>query len=257
MSLSALTHPLLWSLYSKKLISKIDTPRCFGALTKEESQERGMRLAEGKAGSIEEGSLLILYWLVDPNDGCIVDARFLAYGPSALIGAAEIFSLLIVSKNYDQARRVSAELIDKQVRESADKPAFPPETKYYLNLVIEAAAGAANQCMDIPLSTAYAAPPAPLDIGEVREGGYPDWEALSKDQQMGLIEHIISSDIRPYIEMDAGGVALTDFSNGHEVHIAYSGSCTSCFSATGTTLAYIQQVLRAKLHKSLVVIPDL
>ena len=69
-----------------------------------------------------------LYWLVDPDDGIIVDARFQAYGQSALIGAAEIACELSVGKNYDQARRIGAELIDKQVRDRPDEPAFPKET---------------------------------------------------------------------------------------------------------------------------------
>jgi NifU-like protein len=72
-----------------------------------------------------------------------------------------------------------------------------------------------------------------------------------------LLEEIIARDIRPYIELDAGGIQVIDLTTENEVLIAYQGSCTSCFSATGTTLSYIQQVLRAKVHPSLVVVPDL
>ncbi len=111
--------------------------------------------------------------------------------------------------------------------------------------------------MDIPLAASYVAPPAPHDIGEVLEGGYPGWNTLSKVQQLGIIEEVIARDIRPYIELDAGGVQVLDLVQEREVLIAYQGSCTSCFSATGTTLSYIQQVLKAKVHPDLIVIPDL
>lgn len=257
MSLQTLTQSFPWSRYSKKLIAKIDKPRCGGFFAKSQSEERGMRLAIGKEGSYEDGNFICLYWLVDPDDGIIVDARFQAYGQSALIGAAEIACELVIGKNYDQARRIGADLIDKQVRDRPDEPAFPNETSPHLNIVLEAIDHAAESCTDISLAPNYVAPPAPLDIGEVLEGGYPGWETLSKGQKLSLIEEIIARDIRPYIELDAGGIKILDLLNGNEVHIAYQGSCTSCFSATGTTLSFIQQVLRGKVHPSLVVVPDL
>ncbi len=257
MSLRTLTHPFPWSRYSKKLNAKIERPRSVGFFTKEQSEERGMRLACGKEGKMEDGNMIYLYWLVDPEEGTVVDARFQAYGQSALIGAAEIACELAIGKNYDQARRIGADLIDKQVRDRADEPAFPKETSPHLNLVLGALDQAADQCMDIPLPTNYVAPPAPLDIGEVLEGGYPGWDTFTLKQKMGLIEDVIARDIRPYIELDAGGVQVIDLINQREVIIAYQGSCTSCFSATGTTLSYIQQVLRGKVHPSLIVIPDL
>jgi NifU-like protein len=257
MSLHTLTHPFPWSRYSKKLNAKIDRPRCVGFFTKEQSEERTMRLAQGQEGAIEEGNLISLYWLVDPEDGMIVDARFQVYGQSALIGAAEVACELVIGKNYDQARRIGAELIDKQVRDRPDEPAFPKETSPHLNLVLGAIDNAAETCMDIPLPTSYVAPPAPRDIGEILEGGYPGWETFSHKQKIGLIEEVIARDVRPYIELDAGGIQVLDLLNDREVIIAYQGSCTSCFSATGTTLSYIQQVIRGKVHPSLLVVPDL
>ena len=65
-----------------------------------------MRLAEGKSGTLAEGNALVLYWLVDKDDGIIVDARFQVYGQSVLIGAAETTCDLLIGKNYDQAKRI-------------------------------------------------------------------------------------------------------------------------------------------------------
>lgn len=257
MSLKSLIQPFPWSRYSKKLNAKIERPRCFGFFAKDQTEERGMFLAIGQEGSIADGNLIRLYWMVDPDDGIIVDARFQVYGQSALIGAAEIACEMVIGKNYDQARRISAELIDKQVRDRSDEPAFPKETSPHLNLVLGAMDAAAELCMEIPLAPNYYAPPAPMDIGEILEGGYPGWENLSKEQRLGLIEEIIARDVRPYIELDAGGIKVLDLVNGQEVLIAYQGSCTSCFSATGTTLSFIQQVLKGKVHPSLTVTPDL
>lgn len=257
MGLEALTTPFPWSRYSKKLAAKIDNPRCAGLFTREEAEARDMRFVEATEGSVEDGNAVRLYWLVDKDDGIIVDAKFQVYGQSALIGAAEAACDLLVGKNYDQARRISADLIDKQLRDRSDTPAFPKETYPHLNLVLGAIDSAAEQCTDIPFADTYVAPPVPSDIGEVIPGGYPGWLDLPLKKKIAVIEQVLDQDIRPYIALDAGGVSVLNLINDKELVIAYQGTCTSCYSSVGTTLSYIQQVLRAKVHPDITVVPDL
>ncbi len=158
-------------------------------------------------------------------------------------------------KTYDQALRLTAELIDKQVRDKTEIPAFPKEAFSYLNLVLDAATHAAEQCLDIPFAEQFI--PTPLDPQNFGDGnGYPGFKELNKDQKIAVIEHIIASDIRPYIELDAGGIEVLDLVDDRELTIAYQGACTSCHSATGTTLNAIQEILRAKVDPALTVIPD-
>ena len=257
MGLAALITPFPWYRYSKKLAGKIDNPRCMGFFTVEESEARDMKLVEGNEGAIEDGNMVRLYWLVDKDDGIIVDAKYQVYGQSALIGAAEAACELLVGKNYDQAKRVSVDLIDKQLRDRSDEPAFPKETYPHLNLVLSAIEACAEQCTDIPFADTYVAPPVPADIGEVVPGGYPGWKDLTLKKKIAVIEQVLDQDIRPYIALDAGGVSVLNLIEDKELVISYQGSCTSCYSSVGTTLSYIQQVLRAKVHPDLVVVPDL
>lgn len=257
MGLEALTTPFPWARYSKKLLAKIDNPRCAGEFDKAQSEERGMRLAIGEEGHCEEGNAVRLYWLVDKEDGIIVDAKFLVFGQSALIGAAEAVCELLIGKNYDQARRVSADLLDSNLRDRTDIPAFPKETYPHLNLVLGAVESAAEQCLDIPFPATYVAPPVPGNIGEIVEGGYPGWIELPLKKKIAVIEEVLDHDVRPYIALDAGGIEVLNLLNDREVIVAYQGSCTSCYSAIGTTLSYIQQVLRAKVHPQLSVVPDM
>ncbi len=257
MSLALLTSPFPWAHYSKKLATRIDSPYSAGFFTPDETKARGMFLAEGAEGSIEDGNYIHLYWMVDPDDGVIVDSRFQIFGQSALIGAAEAACDLLVGKNYDQAKRVTADLIDKSLRDKSDQPAFPKETYPHLNLVLEAILKAAEQCQGIPFADTYVAPPAPFDAGEVVEGGYPGWQDLSNEQKIAIIEEVLDRDIRPYIALDAGGVEVVELRNGKELIIAYQGSCTSCMSSVGATLSYIQQTLRNKICKDLSVTPNL
>lgn len=246
-----------WMRYSKKLQAKIDHPRSVGFFTKEEADLRDLRFVEAIEGNLQDGNEARLYFLVDKDDGIIVDVRFQAFGQSALIGALEVASELMIGKNYDQAKRISADLLDKQLRDKSDTQSFPNETYPHLNLVIAAIEKGAEQCTDLPLALNYVAPPAPIDIGEVREGGYPGYAELTKEQKKAVIEEVLDQDVRPYIALDAGGVTLLDLIDDRQILISYQGSCTSCYSSVGTTLSFIQQVLRAKVHPQMVVTPEL
>jgi len=256
MSIEALTATYPWARYSKKLKQKIDTPHNAGKFDANDAKNRGMRYAEGVSGGIEEGNAVKLYWFVDPQDGIIVDSKFQVYGQSALIGAAEAVCDLLVGKNYDQAKRMSAELIEHELADKGEKHAFPWETASHLNLVLEAIDEAADMCADIPLAANYVAPPAPTAPQEVVEGGIPGWDSYTAEQRKQIIEEILDRDIRPYIALDAGGVEIVSL-NQNELVIAYQGACTSCISSVGATLSYIQQTLRNQVHPDLQVIPNL
>jgi len=254
MSFSALIQPFPWFRYSRKLRERILSPRNTGIFTANEAKERGMRLAVGFDGSIQNGNAISLYWLVDPDDGVIVDSKFQVYGQSALIGAADAACEVLVGKNYEQARRLSAELVDREMRDKQDSPAFPWETAPHLNLVIGAIEEAADQCTDIPMAGTYEAPPAP-EITEAGDG-YPGWDLLPTDQQTKVLEDVLDHEIRPYIALDGGGVEIVKLDE-KKVFIAYQGNCTSCMSSVGATLSYIQQTLRNRVHPAIVVIPEL
>lgn len=254
---SKLTLPFTWSLYSKKLVQKIENPKAIGILTKEEADERDLRFVTGEEGSIENGGLVRFYWFVDKEDGNLVDVKFQAYGNSALLGAAEEACSLLIGKNYDQAKRMTADLIDKELRDKDSIAAFPKEAFPYLNLVLGAIDNASALCNDLPLPDLYISTPAPRDIGEVLEGGIPGFKEFALKKKLAAIEEVLDREVRPYIALDAGGVEVIGLVNDREIIIAYQGSCTSCYSSIGTTLSFIQQMLKAKVHPDLIVTPNI
>lgn len=207
-----------------------------------------MRYVQGREGN------LCLYWLVDESDGVIADAKFQVLGPIGLIAAAEIASELVLRKNYDQVSRISADLIDQHVRDRKDIPAFPKEYDPYLNQVLSAIDRAVQQCLDIPFAISYDITPIERDFGEI-PGGIPGWETFAQEEKLRVIEEVVDKEIRPYIELDAGGIKVIELKEGREVMISYEGACTTCHSSTGSTLSAIQQILKARVHPSLVVIP--
>lgn len=243
-------RPFYWELFSKKLREKIDRLRFVGSFTLQLAEDKGMRYVTGWEGK------LCLYWLVDESDGVICDAKFQAFGPVSLIAAAEIASELVLRKNYDQVSRLTADLIDQHVRDRKEIPAFPKECDPILNQVLSAIDRAVQQCFDIPFAASYDMTPIENDFGEI-PGGIPGWEEFPHGHKVKIIEEVIDKEIRPYIELDAGGVKLIEFLESGEVLISYEGSCTTCHSSTGSTLTAIQKILRSRVHPSLFVTPKI
>lgn len=236
---------------SKKLRDKLDRLRFVGYFTVKEAEEKNMRLVTGREGQ------LCLYWLVDEADGIIADAKFQAFGPPYLIAVGEIASELVLRKNYDQASRISADLLDSFVRDRKETPAFPLAAAAYLNQAISAIDKAVHQCIDIPFAASdFDVTPIEWDGGD-NPGGFPGWENFPASQKLKIIEEVIDKEIRPYIELDAGNVKIVELKENGEVHIAYEGSCTTCHSATGSTLTAIQQIIKSRIHPSLSVVPVL
>lgn len=246
-------RPHYWELFSRKVRDRLARLAHVGTFLTKEATARCMRLVAGREGKSTES--VLLYWLVDPTDGIIADARFQAIGPPGLLAAAEIATEFAIRKHYDQMARLTADLLDQQVRDRRDVPAFPPECSVHLNKVLEAIEQAVQQCLDLPMPIDHETPidPALLE----NQGGVPNWEELPTQQKRRLIEEVIEKEILPYIELDAGGVKVIDFLHDQEIVIVYSGACTTCHSSTGSTLSAIQKMLQSRLHSSLSVTPRL
>jgi NifU-like protein len=234
----------------KKVREKIDRPLFVGHFLLADATNRAMRLVTGQEG------MLCFYWLVDEADGIIADAKFQAFGPPALVAIGEIVSEMVLRKNYDQASRISADLIDQHVRDKKEIPAFSVESFTFLNQAISAIDRATQQCLDIPYAATHDETPISHDFGEI-PGGISGWDEMSSDHKRKIIEEVMEKEIRPYVELDAGGVKIIAFNEDKEVVIAYEGSCTTCHSSTGSTLTAIQKILRARVHPSLFVTPSL
>lgn len=236
-----------WTMYSSKLIKSIVHPLYAGIIDRSKA---GHRLVLS-----EEPALLRFYLLVNEEDGVIVDAKFQAFGETILIGSAEIVCELLIEKNYAQAKRISAELVEKSAEDRPQKKGFPPESGSYINLVLDVLDGALIQCEDLPMPEEFLV--TPVDLSDLKKGEYPNWAALTHNEKLGVIQEVLAHEILPYVQLDDGGVSIKELKNDIELTIKYEGNCTSCISSTGSTLSAIQQILRARVHPGLQVIPDL
>jgi NifU-like protein len=245
--------PYPWNDYSHLLVERILKPRNLGRFNENAGALQEMRVVTGRVEA--QGNILIMSLVVDETDGIVADAKFQAFGETALIGAADAACEVLLRKSYDQARRLSADLIDRKLRDFTNIPAFPKEVDAHLNLVLAAIEEAAEKCSDISLKDPSTSPPVPSQ--STGEGGHPNWHLFSPDEKLDHIKEVIRDEIQPYIELDAGGIEVSALNDETEVVIAYQGACTTCPSSTGATLEAIQQILRSKLSPFLQVKPDL
>ena len=245
---------MTWDKFTKKLRQKIENPKFAGYFPLEQTIPDEIRRVEGKIGDLHEGCAIAFYLLVDETDGIIADIRYQVFGPPALLGAAEIACELMIRKNYDQVSRISAELIDRHVQDLSGKEAFPEKNYPHLNLIILAIDEAAQKCTDIPFASSYET--TPIFYQEDGISSPPNWDSLSKQEKLLFIEEVIKKEVRPYIELDAGGIEILDLQD-LLLTISYQGSCTSCYAATGSTLQAIQGILRAKVHPQILVTPKI
>jgi NifU-like protein len=236
-------------MLSKKLLEKIDRPKFIGFFTAAQAEEKQMRLVTGREG------MLAFYWLVDEADGVIADAKFQAFGPPALVGVGVVVSEFVLRKNYDQVSRLTADLIDQHVRDQKETPAFPKEAFPFINQALSAIDRAIQQCLDIPFAASFETTPIEHDFQEV-PGGIPGWTDFPPEKKQAIIEEIVDKEIRPYIELDAGGIQIVGLRGEWEVLIRYEGSCTTCPSSVGSTLSAIQKILKSRVHPSLEVVPE-
>lgn len=218
--------PHTWSTYPTGLQRHILNPSAMGTFG-----ESPFLKVTGKEET--PGNTVVIHLLVDEEDGLIADARFQAYGDSALVGIADMACAKILRKSYIQAAHLSLDV---------------PESVYsHFNLVLCAIQEAAAQCNHISATPLE----LPTDIENL-----PDWEEMTEAAKLAAIKKVIATEIQPYVELDAGGVEVLAL-DGNHVTIAYEGTCTSCHAATGSTLTAIQQILRTKLFKELTVTPDM
>jgi NifU-like protein len=244
-----------WDSYSKKLKKRILSPKFAGYFSKKMKLDENIRMVKVTEGDKKQGCLISFYWLVDETNGVIVDARFQIFGPSFLIGAAEVICELVLKKNYVQASNINVDLVETYARDIKENKAFPTQAQAYIILAVSTVSQAVSKCMDISIiedekQDAY------QGFSQEEYNEYPNWHIKSKKEKLKIIEEILEEHIQPYVELDGGGVKVLDLNNEKEVLISYLGACTHCPASTGSTLNSIQEVLRMHVHRELIVIPE-
>lgn len=243
-----------WDEYSKSFTQRILNPRNLGFFHENETAHQQMRVVVGEAGMIQEGNKISISLVVDTTDGVIADAKFQAYGESTLIGTIDAACEWIIHKHYEQVKDLQVECIDRAFLNLPMDSNLFKKVALHLDFVLIATSIATKKCIDLPHKRPSSRPH--LNSEELEALPLPHWDLLNTNEKLNLIQKVIHEEVRPFIELDSGGIEVLSLRNEQEVIIAYHGACASCPASTGTTLDTIQHLLRSRLSPTLKVIPD-
>jgi len=224
-------------------MDKIERLRSVGVFLQEEAHSRQMRIVRGKHIFVS-GEWISVEILIDELDGKIADAKFLGFGPPALMGIGEALCESILRKHYTTA--CTAEDLERYTGELS-------KALYVLvNGALEAVEAALQDCLDLPAPIMHHETPLHMTI----EGGlYPGWTELQLEEKLSILEELFAKEIRPYIALDAGDIEIVSLQDD-ALTIRYQGTCTTCPSSIGSTLQAIQHIVSQRIHPNLQVLPD-
>lgn len=250
---------MLYSELSRPLLMRIEQWTSWGSFDETQEKARWMRVAKSNLTHAKKGVDIQLTLLFDETDGVVSDLKYFGKAPIALLAALELFSELCLRKNHDQLRRITAQIIEKKLIEAVPKQdSLPSYLQTWVNPILETLDHLINQVTDLPLPTSYVAPPEEMQqMLDSETFVYENWIELPVEQKLLILEEVIAKDVRPYVALDQGNVKPKEMSSDFELIVEYEGSCTTCYSSTGATLAAIQEILRRKVHPDLIVTPDL
>lgn len=237
--------------YEEPFYKKSHLANFLGSFDEKDAIAKEMKLCVGHEIS-QSGDEFRLFILVDKSDGIIADVRFQVFAKSSFYIVLEALCELILMKSYPQAHKVSAALIESKLKKDLKK-SLPKGFDEAINLSLFALDEALKTCSDIAVDEKELI--TPLENGDA-SFEIPNWMNLDLKDQLIILEEVIAKDIRPYIELDEGGIEIVSLKEGIFLTIGYKGACTTCHASTGSTLTAIQQILRSKVFPAIVVIPD-
>ena len=73
-----------------------------------------------------------------------------------------------------------------------------------------------------------------------------DFLSLELDEQVSLIDEVLSEQVYMALEMDGGGMEIMDI-EGTDILIRYHGACGGCPISESGTLVFIEQTLQMRI----------
>ncbi len=117
----------LWEQYSNKVTERMNNPSFMGEITEEEAKARNAELVVADYGADSCGDAVRLYWLVDPETGKILDARYKSFGCGTAIASSDVMAEMCIGLTVDEAVKITNLDVERALRDSPDKPAVPPQ----------------------------------------------------------------------------------------------------------------------------------
>lgn len=217
-----------------------------GAFFQEEANNRGLALVEAKYDDTK------LFFLVEPESETIVESRYFTYGGTRSMAVAEAICLLVDHGPLTALFALSAETVDRSLRDAPDTPSAPLKTFAAVSpLALSAEENWEPAKIVWQASQIIRAQRANEPVADDPEA----WLNLSSDEQRMKIDRALDGRVRDYLQAEGGDVEILDVLDGNRVEVHFSGMCGSCASSSGSTLYAVEEWIREKVYPRLTVIP--
>ena len=114
--------------FSKKVQEIAKAPKYRGAIFQIEADEKGLALVDVKEASLK------VYLMIDPECDKILETRFFTYGGPIFTALADTFCKKIQMATVEEACAITAESIERELREEMDVHVSVKESDLYMTV---------------------------------------------------------------------------------------------------------------------------
>jgi NifU-like protein len=126
-----------WDVYPFKIEMLAVKPKNYGVIDENYAKELDGKLFSFEYGSLESGSFVKFYWVLD-KDQKVIAARYKAFGSAVLIATCDIVALLSRNKTLEEIEKLNYKSVEYFLRDHPSNPALPLAKRYEIFFCIEA-----------------------------------------------------------------------------------------------------------------------
>lgn len=160
---------------------------------------------------------------------------------------------LVTNKIYTEIRHLSFEDLNLALKPHTHGEALP-EAASLFHMILDVLDILVDECRHLPIANIHHDPLQHDRWAMPAEEASPytkeQWDRLSIEQQLAVLEQFIEEKVTPFVSLDEGAVSI-DKLEQDVITIAYSGNCSSCFSSLGSTLNSISQMVQTYVYAGL------
>ncbi len=142
----------LWEQYSDKVSSRMNEPKYMGEITEAEAAAKNAKLIVADYGADACGDAVRLYWMVDTATDKILDARFKSFGCGTAIASSDVMAEMCIGLTVDEAVKITNLDVEKNLRDSPDTPAVPPQKMHCSVMAYDVIKKAASLYKNVDMS---------------------------------------------------------------------------------------------------------
>ncbi len=143
----------LWDNYSNKVSDRMNNPKNLGELTEEQAKKLNGRLVVADFGAEACGDAVRLYWIVENGTEKILECKFKSFGCGTAIASSDTMAELCKGKTVDEALKITNIDVEKDMRDTPETPAVPPQKMHCSVMAYDVIKQAAANYKGVDLST--------------------------------------------------------------------------------------------------------